>query len=70
MEQGIEIELDLDEAAQRQLAAYARVLGMTVEATAAQIVQVGIVQAYAEFYGTGSDEHRKAAKDLGVDIDV
>ena len=66
----IKIAIELDDHHQKLLELYAANLEITVENAGRFLISQGIVQAYGKHYGIGSDEHRQAAADLGVDIEV
>ena len=66
----VEITLDLPNHAMTILEAYAKEIGLSVSDAAARLIAEGIVQAFADHFGSDSDEHKKAAADLGIRIDV
>ena len=64
------LTLDLPGASIKILKAYADEIGLSVEDTMIKMISEGIVQAYGDHFGEDSKEHKQAAADLGVDIDV
>ena len=64
------VTLDLPNHAMVILEAYAKGVGLSIDDAAARLIAEGIVQAFADHFGSDSDEHKKAAADLGIRIDV
>ena len=64
------VTLDLPNHAMVILEAYAKEIGLSVSDAANRLIAEGIVQAFSDHFGADSAEHKKAAADLGVDIEV